>query len=373
MSTRLSNFASALLGALTVAVVVVALALAGVFDDDDPAPASTSAATPATATAPATNTRVAEDDGSADGGASVADIYERERPGVVDVAVGAASASPLGGEGGASGSGFVLDREGYVLTNEHVVEDAETAQIRFVDQDRPVRAEVVGTDPSSDLALLKVDPAQVEDLSPLPLGSSATVRVGEQTIAMGSPFGLSGSLTTGVVSALDRSIPAPNNFQIDGAIQTDAAINPGNSGGPLLDADGRVIGINAQIRTSGGANSGVGFAIPIDTAKEVVAELKEDGEVERPYLGVRTGPTPNGTGVLVDSVTPGDPAAEAGLRGGDVILRVGGTVTNDPEDVAAAIADRSIGDRIEITLRRGGQERTVTVTLAERPDEVQAG
>ncbi len=373
MSTRLSNFASALLGALTVAVVVVALALAGVFDDDDPAPASTSAATPATATAPATNTPVAEDDGSADGGASVADIYERERPGVVDVAVGAASASPLGGEGGASGSGFVLDREGYVLTNEHVVEDAETAQIRFVDQDRPVRAEVVGTDPSSDLALLKVDPAQVEDLSPLPLGSSATVRVGEQTIAMGSPFGLSGSLTTGVVSALDRSIPAPNNFQIDGAIQTDAAINPGNSGGPLLDADGRVIGINAQIRTSGGANSGVGFAIPIDTAKEVVAELKEDGEVERPYLGVRTGPTPNGIGVLVDSVTPGDPAAEAGLRGGDVILRVGGTVTNDPEDVAAAIADRSIGDRIEITLRRGGQERTVTVTLAERPDEVQAG
>jgi putative serine protease PepD len=371
MSTRLSNFASALLGALTVAVVVVALALAGVFDDDDPAPASTSAATPATATAPATNTRVAEDDGSADGGASVADIYERERSGVVDVTVGASS--PLGGGGGASGSGFVLDREGFILTNEHVVEDAETAQIRFANQDRPVRAEVVGTDPSTDLALLKVDPAQVEDLRSLPLGSSAAVRVGEQAIAMGSPFGLEGSLTTGVVSALERTIPATNGFQIDGAIQTDAAINPGNSGGPLLDGTGRVIGINAQIRTSGGANSGVGFAIPIDTAKEVVAELKEDGEVERPYLGVSTGPTPNGTGVLVAETPAGAPAARAGLRPDDVILRVGGTVTNDPADVAAAIEDREIGERVEITFRRGGQERTVTVTLAERPERVQVG
>ena len=372
MSTRLSNFASALLGALTVAVVVVALALAGVFDDDDPAPAP--AASAPTATAPAANTPVADSPDAE--GASVAEIYERANPGVVDVQVGApATPSPLGGDGGqaATGSGFVLDAEGYILTNEHVVDDAQSAQIRFAGQNRPVRARVVGTDPSTDLALLKVDPAQVEDLTPLPLGSSEDLRVGESAIALGSPFGLEGSLTTGVVSALDRTIPATNGFQIEGAVQTDAAINPGNSGGPLLDAAGRVIGINAQIRTQGGANSGVGFAIPIDTAKEVVPELKEDGEVERPYLGVSTGPTPDGTGILVGQVQPGDPAAEAGLRPGDVILRVGDTPTDDPADVAAAIADRRIGERLEITFRRGGEERTVTVTLGERPSEVQPG
>ena len=367
MSTRLSNFVSAMLGALTVAVVVVALALAGVFDDDDPVPAPT--ATAPAATAPATNTQVA-DDGETTDGASVADIYERANPGVVAIEVGSASA--IGG-GGATGSGFVLDDEGYILTNDHVVDDAQTAQVRFANQDRLVRAEVVGTDPSTDLALLKVDPAQVEDLTPLPLGSSGDLRVGEPTIALGSPFGLEGSLTTGVVSALDREIPSPNNFTIEGAIQTDAAINPGNSGGPLLDESGRVIGINAQIRTSGGANSGVGFAIPIDTAREVVPELKADGEVERPYLGVSTGETPNGVGVLVADTPAGAPAAEAGLRPNDVILRVGDVTTNDPSDVAAAIEDREIGEEVEITFRRGGEERTVTVTLAERPEQVQVG
>jgi S1-C subfamily serine protease len=369
MSTRLANFASALLGALTVAVVVVALALAGVFDDDDPAPASAPAATAPARPAPASDTRVA-DTGGAAASDSVAEIYERENAGVVSVEVG--QASPVGG-GGSTGSGFVLDREGYILTNEHVIDDARTATIRFAEQDRAVRAEVVGTDPSTDLALLKVDPAQVDDLTPLPLGSSEDLRVGEQTIAMGSPFGLAGSLTTGVVSALDRTIPATNGFSIDGAIQTDAAINPGNSGGPLLDAEGRVIGINAQIRTSGGANSGVGFAIAIDTAKEVIPQLKEDGEIERPYLGVSTGETPNGSGVLVAEVPAGGPAARAGVRPDDVILAVGGTPTNAPEDVAAAIEDRDIGERVELRLRRGGQERTVTVTLGERPDEVQLG
>ena len=377
MSTRLSNFASALLGALTVAVVVVALALAGVFDDDDPAPTSTPAATTTTAsdsvTASEPVTATSEDDATADG-ASVADIYERERSGVVDVTVGATTQSPLdGGQGGASGSGFVIDREGHILTNEHVVEDAQTVQIGFANQDRPVRAQVVGTDPSTDLALLEVDPAQVDDLRPLPLGSSEDLRVGEPTIAMGSPFGLEGSLTTGVVSALERTIPATNGFSIDGAIQTDAAINPGNSGGPLLDAAGRVIGINAQIRTSGGANSGVGFAIPIDTAKEVVTELKADGEVERPYLGVSTQETPNGDGVLVGEVPVGTPAARAGVRVGDVILRVGESPVSDPQEVAAAIEDRRIGEEVELTIRRGGQERTVTVTLAERPERVQVG
>jgi putative serine protease PepD len=177
------------------------------------------------------------------------------------------------------------------------------------------------------------------------------------------------------VSALDRPIEAPNRFTIEGAIQTDAAINPGNSGGPLLDAQGRVIGINAQIRTDGDRqNSGVGFAIPIDTAKDVVPELKRNGEVRRPYLGVSTGDAPGDTGVLVASVAPGDPADDAGLREGDVIVRVGDKATNAPADVAAAIADRKVGEEVEVTYRRGeGDERTATVRLAERPQEVRTG
>ncbi len=381
MSTRLANFASALLGALTVAVVVVALALAGVFDDDDPAPAAAPAAS-----APAQTGRAVP---AATGTTNVADVYARSRPGVVDIQVtqtGAAAGTPdlpfdlppgstPQPAPTATGSGFVLDREGYVLTNQHVIGDARTAEVRFDGEEDTVRARVVGTDPSTDLALLKVDPEQVERLTPLPLGDNERLRVGEPTIALGSPFGLAGTLTTGVVSALDRPIEAPNRFTIEGAIQTDAAINPGNSGGPLLDAQGRVIGINAQIRTDGDRqNSGVGFAIPIDTAKDVVPELKRNGEVRRPYLGVSTGDAPGDTGVLVASVAPGDPADDAGLREGDVIVRVGDKATNAPADVAAAIADRKVGEEVEVTYRRGeGDERTATVRLAERPQEVRTG
>jgi putative serine protease PepD len=369
---RFANFASALLGALTVAVVVVALALTGVLDVDDDGDRSTTtqAAQPAAGRQSAPPQPVSRDLG-------VAEIYEQARPGVVDVRVeqrGEAGPIPIPGRGGgtATGSGFVIDEQGHIVTNQHVVDDARTAQVRFAGQDEEVQARVVGTDASTDLALLKVDPRQVEDLRPLPLGESERLRVGEPTIALGSPFGLAGTLTTGVVSALDRDIRSPNGFGIDGVVQTDAAINPGNSGGPLLDANGRVIGVNAQIQTSGAeANSGVGFAVPVDTVKEVVPQLQRGGRIERAYLGVSTGEPENGAGAVVAQVAPGGPAQRGGLRTGDVITNVDGRAIGGPEDVAEAISGKRPNDRVRVTVRRGGQDVTETVQLGTRPEEAQ--
>ena len=267
---RRSNFLAALLGALVVALPLAGLAIGGAFDSDDPV----ATAPQATATAPA-----AETVAPARSATDVSALYERVSPGVVSV-------ETRTGLGGGSGSGFVLDEEGYILTNEHVVDEARSVRVRF-EAGAPVTARVVGADASSDLALLKIDPA-AHKLKPLALGSSKGLKVGRPAIAIGSPYRLAGTLTTGVISALGRSITAPNNFPIDNAIQTDAAINPGNSGGPLLDGGGRVIGVNAQIATSTGANDGVGFAIPIDTAKQVIPELKAGREITRPYLGIST-------------------------------------------------------------------------------------
>ncbi len=238
-------------------------------------------------------TRPAADEGS--DGLTVSDIYDRASPGVVFVqAEGAASESPFGppgggGGGAATGSGFVLDKEGNVLTNAHVVDRADQVSVRFGEND-VVDAEVVGADLSSDLAVLKVDPDKA-DLEPLPLGDSKDLKVGDPTIAIGNPFGFDRTVTTGIVSALQRQIQAPNGFSIDEVVQTDASINPGNSGGPLLDAAGRVIGVNSQIATGGASGSvGIGFAVPIDTAKSVIPQLEENGEVERAFLGVTTAP-----------------------------------------------------------------------------------
>ncbi|HEX8120529.1 MAG TPA: trypsin-like peptidase domain-containing protein [Solirubrobacteraceae bacterium] len=332
MSPRITNLISASLGALAVAGVVVAL--------DDPVTAKPASAPPV------------RDEG-------VADIYEAARPGVVDVQTGS-------GEG----SGFVIDRAGHIVTNEHVTDGARSVQVRFDGQDDPVDAAVVGQDPSTDLAVLDVDPRDVEGgVHPLALGSSSGLRVGEPTIALGSPFGLAGTLTTGVVSALDRQIRSPNGFSIDEVVQTDAAINPGNSGGPLLNSAGEVIGVNAQIASDGAnGSSGVGFAIPVDTVKDVVGTLKSGQDVRHPYLGVSVGQPPrNGSGALVASVVPGGPLADAGFAAGDVITRIGGTAIDAPDDVSAAIEDLTPGDRVDVTAKRGGGERTQSVTLAERP------
>ena len=353
-SSRRSHFLAALLGALCVALPFGALAATGAFDAEDAATPAASGDLPATtAPAPAPRARAATD---------VSALYERVRRGVVSVETRAGAA-------GGAGSGFLVDRDGHILTNEHVIDGAQSVRVRF-DDGVPVGARVVGADASSDLALLKIEPGE-RRLTPLALGSSERLKVGQPAIAIGSPYRLQGTLTAGVISALDRSISAPNEFTIDGVVQTDAAINPGNSGGPLLDAAGRVIGINAQIASQTGANDGVGFAIPIDAAKEILPALKEGREVERPYLGVSTSDAPTGSGALVRAVVPGGPAARAGLRPGDRVLGLGGEAVRQSTDLSAAVAEHRPGAKVDVRVRRGGDERTVGVTLGTRPDNPQ--
>jgi putative serine protease PepD len=349
-SNRMGSFVSALAGATVVAVVFAVLVATGTVSG----PAETG-----TAPAPA-----GSEQATADASATVPDVaglYERARPGVVDVQVCADRRT-------ATGSGFVVDDEGTIITNEHVVDDARTARVRFAGQDEPVTARVLGTDPSTDLAALRVDADDVRGgLRRLELGSSEDVRVGQPAIAMGNPFGMDGTLTVGVVSGIERDMRAPNGFTIDRVVQTDAAINPGNSGGPLLDARGRVVGVNAQ--RAGGTGAALGLAIPVDTVREVLPALRRGERIERPYLGVSTARPENRPGARVAEVVDGGPADRGGLRAGDVITRVGDTRVGQPEDVARAIASRSPGDQIEITFVRDGDERSETVRLGTRPQE----
>jgi S1-C subfamily serine protease len=344
--------------------------------------------------------RAASGDGAS--GLTPREIYKRDAPGVVFIRAQVVERSasrfdfgfPQEQRGEATGSGFVTDEDGTILTNAHVVAGASRVTVQFADK-RVREARVVGRDDSTDLAVLDVD-APAGELTPLALGSSAGMQVGDPTIAIGNPFGLERTLTTGVVSATKRTIRAPDGFQIDGVIQTDAAINPGNSGGPLLDATGRVIGINSQIETggSGGGNVGIGFAVPIDTAKRIVPQLKSDGRVDRGFLGVEDVIAidrslealnlPVDHGVLVQSVTPGGPAARAGIRGGDIgaqlgdqPIRLGGDIITGvdgrdirtEDELVAAISRHKQGDTVKIQLVRDGRERTVEVELASRPTQ----
>jgi S1-C subfamily serine protease len=333
-------------------------------------------------------------------GLTAREIYRRDAPGVVNVKAQIVQrvqspfdVFPEEERGQSSGSGFVIDKSGHILTNAHVIEGASRVTVQFED-DKTTEAKVVGKDTSTDLALLKVDPAGLQ-LRPLALGDSKDVQVGDPTIAIGNPFGLDRTLTTGVVSALQRRITAPNGFSIDNVIQTDAAMNPGNSGGPLLDAAGRVIGINSQIATggAGSGNVGIGFAVPIATAKDVIPQLKESGSVERAYIGI-TGLTIDRSierlnlaaerGVLVQEVQQGSPADKAGIRGGDtratfdgsdialggdVIVEVDGHDVRSMDDVVRAVGDKKPGDSITVELLRDGRKRTVKVKLGRRPSQ----
>jgi S1-C subfamily serine protease len=338
-------------GAVSVGAVVGVLALAGAFDDDSEPPARATTTPQPTAPPPS---------GAA---LDVADLYSRVSAGVVFVQAGA-----LGR--GATGSGFVIDDEGHVVTNDHVVEGSDDFRVRFGEDGEPIEAELLGADPSVDLALLKVDPEKVGDeLQPLELGASEDLRPGDPVIAIGSPFGLEGTVTSGIVSALGRTIQAPNGFSISGAIQTDAAINPGNSGGPLLDERGRVIGVNSQIRTGGGnANTGVGFAVPVDEIKRSLPALEKGEDPERAFLGVSSAPAPDG-GAEVGDVVADSPASRAGIRQGDTIVEFADQPVRDPDDVSAVVNARRPGDEVRVVVERGGERRTLTVTLGEQPEQ----
>ncbi len=355
---RRSHFFAGLLGALVIALPIFGLAIGGAFttSSDTSGAGAAAAGGPAAAAAPSSAPAAAPARSATD----VSALYERVSPGVVSVEVTTAG-------GGGTGSGFVLDREGYILTNDHVVDGAQSVRVRFADSGAGgVTARVAGVDPSTDLALLKID-AGDRKLTPLALGSSKDLKVGQPAIAIGSPFRLEGTLTTGVISALGRSIEAPNNFSIDNVVQTDAAINPGNSGGPLLDASGKVVGINAQIATSTQSNSGVGFAIPIDTAKQVLAQLKTGQAIKRAYLGIETSDPDTGSGAVVAGVVPGGPADAAGLQAGDRVLSIDGKAVSKSGDVAAAVAGLKPGRDVKLALRRGDGERSLTITLGTRP------
>jgi S1-C subfamily serine protease len=334
-------------------------------------------------------------------GLTVNQIYQQDSPGVAFVQAQSAPRAPspfnpFGGSGGgtATGSGFVIDQQGHVLTNAHVVSGAQKIEVTLgnTDTSQPVSAEVVGKDPSTDVALLKVN-ASASDLHPLQLGDSSQVNVGDPVVAIGNPFGLDRTATAGIVSALQRQIKAPNGFTIDNVIQTDAAINPGNSGGPLLDAKGQVIGINSQIESpNGGGNVGIGFAVPINTARQVVEQLLANGQVQHAFLGISgTDVTPQLAGVLnlgvkqgalVQTVVPGGPADKAGVKGGqaaasidgqqiraggDVITAVDGSTVTGMDAIIQAVDQKQPGDTIQLSLVHGTQKRTVTVTLGDRP------
>jgi putative serine protease PepD len=360
---RLSNLLFVLLGAIAVGAVVAVLAVAGAL------PEKVERTTTTTSTPPATSPAAPRTAPT-----SVADIYQRVSGSVVFVSArggnGSLGFNGPGGGRAASGSGFVVDSAGHIVTNDHVVENADRFTVRFGEQGEPIPAKLVGKDPSSDLAVLAIDPAKVEGgPKPLQLASSSSLRPGEAAIAIGSPFGLSGTVTTGIISALGREIEAPNGFSIPGAVQTDAAINPGNSGGPLLDAAGRVIGVNSQIASQSGSNSGVGFAVPVDMVKDVVPKLVKSGKIERAWLGLASGERPATPGALVGTVNPGTPAAKAGIRTGDLIVGFDGKTIRDPSGLSLAVLGKQPGDKVEITLKRGSDTHKVTVELGARPNQ----
>jgi S1-C subfamily serine protease len=321
---------------------------------------------------------------------SVSEIYEQTYKGVVEITATSSQSSPLGGEQQAQGqgSGFVFDSDGHIVTNDHVVEGAEAASVRFWDGST-YDATIVGTDPSTDLAVIKVD-APSSMLVPLTLGDSTQLSVGEGVVALGSPFGLEGTVTSGIVSALNREMTSPNNFTISNSIQTDAAINHGNSGGPLVNAAGEVIGVNTQIKSESGGSDGIGFAIPSSTVASIVPQIVSSGSVEHAYLGVAVATLSQSVadelgvpaGAMVTEVRQGTPAADSGLRaangsamvdgesfptGGDVITAVDDTAVTSSADLQTAIDAKRPGDTVTITYTRDGTSKTVEVSLGTRP------
>jgi len=388
-------FFSALLGGAIVAVFGLIAISAGLVKSDSDS--SSTAAAPVTAP-------IVSKAGGEESANVVNQIYKNDGGGVAFIesqlqASEAQSLSPFGepesqGGGTATGSGFVIDSEGHILTNNHVVEGADQIEVKLGESDTNYTAEVVGADPASDLALLKVD-APARELHPLTLGDSAKMEVGDPVVAIGNPFGLDRTVTAGIVSAIQRAITAPNGYTIDHVIQTDAAINHGNSGGPLLNRRGQVIGVNAQIETGNsgnGGNVGVGFAIPSNTVKNVIAQLLREGHVNRAFIGISATPItrdlarvfrlPVSKGLLVQSVQPGSGAASAGLKpgttqvvlagesynlGGDIIVQADKSPVASLDRLRDVVASKKPGDKLRLVVYRNGKRTIVSVKLGRQP------
>ncbi|HEX6116963.1 MAG TPA: trypsin-like peptidase domain-containing protein [Solirubrobacterales bacterium] len=399
------------IAATALAVLAGAFAIAACGSDDDGDTASTT-----TTTTTSAGGREQVIVGSSNGSFDPQAIFDETAPGVVTVTsifdgedLGGIFGGGGGGQAAGQGTGFVVSGDGEVITNAHVVTDAQAAgqpqdlhpakevYVQFPDRNN-VPAEIVGFDPFADVALLKVDPEGL-DLQPLEFGDSDAMEVGEPVAAIGSPFGQRNSLSVGIVSADERSIESLTEFQIDGAIQTDASINPGNSGGPLLNADGEVIGVNQQINTRSGGNEGVGFAVPSKLVQQSLDGLREDGEPDYAYIGVSAQPLypqlaeelgiEADTGSLLAEVVPGSPAADAGLEGGndrirfqgqridvggDVIVAIDGEKLVDEADLPRLISSKQPGDEITLdVIHSDGDTEEIDVELEERPDAVDNG
>jgi S1-C subfamily serine protease len=383
-----TSFGSAVAGGLVVLIAGVILIKAGAVDTNHDN--SSSVVAPAALARPASGTSK---------GLTVHDIYQRDAQGVAFIRSQIVQKTqsvfgfPQQQQSEATGSGFLIDSDGHILTNAHVVEGAKSVTVQLGDGAEQ-NAQVVGTDPSSDIALLKVD--NTEGANPLPLGDSSKVEVGDPVVAIGNPFALDRTVTSGIVSALQRQIQAPNGFSISDVIQTDAAINPGNSGGPLIDGAGEVIGINSQIESQSGGNEGVGFAVPIKTAADVVSQLENGGQVHQAYLGISGGDItpdiahalnlPVTQGVLIERALNGGPADDAGIKGatgqatiagqtfpvgGDIITKVDGKPITGMDDVISAVNGHKPGDTITLTVWSDGQQKDVSVKLGDRPSHVQ--
>jgi putative serine protease PepD len=289
-------------------------------------------------------------------------IYALASPAVVSIRTGTGS-----------GTGFLIDTSGRIVTNSHVVGTSKRVLVRFGDDNTSLDGRVVGRDPSSDLAVVTIGSNSIpKGVKPLQLADSRAVQVGDTAIAIGNPFALDRTATEGIVSGLGRHIQAPNGFQIDAVIQTDAPINPGNSGGPLLDDSAHVIGVNSQIATAGGTNGnlGIGFAVPSNTVREVVPRLERGQAVKRGYMGVESSANPtNPNGAEVQSVVPNGPADQAGLKAGDLIKAVDGAPVQDPTDLSAAVALKKPGDTVTVKLERDGLTQEIDVKLGTRPNK----
>jgi putative serine protease PepD len=327
------------IGAAALVLLVVAFAAGALLDNDKPAPKPR-------AQPPAPRSPIGA-------------VYARASPAVVSVRTR-----------GATGTGWLYDRDGTLVTNAHVVGRSREVAVRFGARTHSIFATVLGTDPSTDLAVLKIAVSDTPNVDPLPLADSSRVRIGDTAVAIGNPFGLDRTATAGIISGVGRHIRAPNGGTIDQVIQTDAPINPGNSGGPLLDVKARVIGVNSQIETAGrtgNGNVGIGFAVPSNTVQQVVPRLKQGQTIDRPYLGVVTAPAVAGRpgGAVVRSVRAGGPAARAGVQTGDIIVGVNGRRVSGPSDVSAGIRGQAPGDIVTIQVQRDGQPVTLDVELGK--------